>query len=226
MIKLIEKDENDCFKLKISKIEKINHDSYLYQLEFPNKDWYPGLWASGHLHFHAEINGEHKSRKFTPVSPVNQKGSADFVIKIYRKCDEFPEGGKFTQWMENNLRVGDEILCSGPVGKTKYRGWGKMNMMKDELKTKKHIFLVAGGTGITPWISIIQAAVLAQDGCKFTLIDSNKTKEDILCKDQIDDLVKKDGGKQFKVFHTLTRHDEAKHGKWDGMTGRVDLEML
>jgi NAD(P)H-flavin reductase len=24
----------------------------------------------------------------------------------------------------------------------------------------------------------------------------------------------------------LTRHDEAKHGKWDGLTGRVSFEML
>ena len=29
-----------------------------------------------------------------------------------------------------------------------------------------------------------------------------------------------------KVFHTLTRHDEAKDGKWDGLTGRIDLDML
>lgn len=33
-------------------------------------------------------------------------------------------------------------------------------------------------------------------------------------------------GGNFKVFHTLTRHDEAKHGKWDGLTGRIDIDML
>lgn len=105
--------------------------------------------------FHAEINGAHVSRKYTPVSPVNEKGTADFIVKIYRKCEEFPEGGKFTQWMEDNLKVGSEIMCSGPVGKTKYLGWGQMKLQKTMLKTKKHIFFVAGGSGITPWISII-----------------------------------------------------------------------
>lgn len=30
VIKNIEKNEDDCYPLKVSKIEKINHDSYLY----------------------------------------------------------------------------------------------------------------------------------------------------------------------------------------------------
>jgi hypothetical protein len=28
------------------------------------------------------------------------------------------------------------------------------------------------------------------------------------------------------MFHTLTRHDEQKHGKWEGMQGRVTYDML
>jgi len=33
-------------------------------------------------------------------------------------------------------------------------------------------------------------------------------------------------GGNFKVFHSLTRHDEAKHGKWEGLTGRINLDLL
>ena len=30
----------------------------------------------------------------------------------------------------------------------------------------------------------------------------------------------------FKLFHTLTRHDDGQHGDWDGLRGRVSWEML
>ena len=53
---------------------------------------------------------------------------------------------------------------------------------------------------------------------------SNKTKDDILIKKEIDDLVEK--SPNFKVFYTLTRHDEANHGKWDGLVGRINFDML
>ena len=28
------------------------------------------------------------------------------------------------------------------------------------------------------------------------------------------------------MYHTLTRHDDSKHGSWDGLRGRVSTEML
>ena len=83
-----------------------------------------GLWAAGHVFFHADIDGEKVTKKYTPVSPVNQKGTIDFVIKIYRPCEEFPEGGKYTKWMEKNVAVGQNITISGPIGMIKYHGYG------------------------------------------------------------------------------------------------------
>ena len=32
--------------------------------------------------------------------------------------------------------------------------------------------------------------------------------------------------KKFKLFHTLTRHNPDKDGKWEGLEGRVTWEML
>ena len=30
----------------------------------------------------------------------------------------------------------------------------------------------------------------------------------------------------FKLFHTLTRHNDEEHGEWDGLRGRLTWEML
>jgi cytochrome-b5 reductase len=73
---LVEKDENDQFPLKVIRKDQLNHDSYLYVLEFPNADWISGLFPGGHFYFHAEVDGKMMSKRYTPISPVNEKGQA------------------------------------------------------------------------------------------------------------------------------------------------------
>jgi len=123
------------------------------------------------------------------------------------------------------VHVGDSIMCEGPIGKLKYLGYGEFIMQKKPLKHKKNkIGLLAAGSGITPMYAIAQASALGQDGAEVKLIFSNKTKDDILCKDYLDLL------EQFcpnvKIFHTLTRHKPEEHGEWNGLTGRVNMDML
>lgn len=96
MCNLVEKDEDDQFSLKVIKKEKMSHDTYLIELEFPNPEWISGLWPGGHFVMHSTIDGKLVSKKYTPISPVNKKGSSEFAIKIYRNHPDFPEGGKFT----------------------------------------------------------------------------------------------------------------------------------
>lgn len=116
-------------------------------------------------------------------------------------------------------------MCEGPIGRVRYLGHGAFKLLKNDLKPKSKIGLIAGGTGITPLLAIAQASIWAEDGLEVTLLFSNKTKGDILCKDQIDELVQKNPAK-FRVFHTLTRHNTETDGDWDGLTGRVSMEML
>lgn len=127
--------------------------------------------------------------------------------------------------MEEKLHVGDNLMMEGPTGKIRYFGHGKFMFKKNELSHKNKLFLVGGGSGITPLLSIAIASIKANDGLDITLIFSNKTKDDILCEKEIDELAKLNPEK-FKVFHTLTRHDESKHGKWEGLTGRVNIDMM
>jgi cytochrome-b5 reductase len=203
----------------------LTHDTYRIVLEFPDPSWISGCWASGHFYMHAMINGKLVSTKQTPVSLVNEKGRAVFVIKVYRACMEFPDGGIFTQHLEDNVHVGDSIMCEGPIGKTKYLGNGRFTVKKRMAMPKKKVGLLAGGTGITPTLAIVQAAIMSKDNLDFTFLYSNKTKADILCLDEIAAL-KKLAPEQFKVNQTLTRHDDRRDGEWSGLTGRVSLEML
>ena len=106
----------------------------------------------------------------------------DFIMKVYRNSPEFPNGGKFSQYFEKNLNVGDEIKLLGPFGNMKYEGWGVFKLKGVPLHEKKKVGLIAGGSGITPMLSIAQASLLADDGLEINFVYSNKTKDDILCK--------------------------------------------
>ena len=132
--------------------------------------------------------GKQICKPYTPISPLNQKGSVTFVIKIYREHPDFPGKGKFTQALEK-ISVGQTVNFEGPIGKLKYQGRGKFNFMKKEpFVGKTKICLLAGGTGITPCLSVAQASLLAGEGYEVKLINCNKTKEDILCQKELSHL--------------------------------------
>lgn len=54
------------------------------------------MLVTGHLNLEATVNGKKVTRRYTPVSPINQQGSVTFVIKTYPVSAEFPTGGLFT----------------------------------------------------------------------------------------------------------------------------------
>ena len=57
------------------------------------------------------------------------------------------------------------------------------------------------------------------------MIYSNKSKDDILVKEDLDNLAK-ENTENFKLYHTLTRHNDEQHGEWNGLKGRVSVELI
>ena len=145
-------------------------------------------------------------RMYTPVSPMNQKGSIDFVIKCYPITAEFPKGGVFGQYLESR-KVGDKLLMEGPMGRITYKGNGMFHPMnKDPIKRTK-IGLLAGGSGITPMFSIMDAIYRAREqNMSVKMIYSNKTCSDILIKDELDAINADESMPNISVTHTITRH--------------------
>jgi cytochrome-b5 reductase len=83
--------------------------------------------------------------------------------------------------------------------------------------------MIAGGTGITPMLQIIRAIQrgrAAGDTTEVDLIFANVNPEDILLKEDLDALAKKDKG--IRVYYVLNNPPE----KWDGGVGFVTAEMI
>ena len=163
MVSLVQKDEYDQFNLVISKKEALTHDSFIMDLKFPNRDWTSGFPVGCSFNFFATIKGQTISRRYTTISPLTQRGYVSFAIKVYNKSKEFPNGGLMSQWLDSR-KVGDTIAVEGYFGKLKYLGWGQFLKRKEMLPVKRHVGLIAAGSGITKMLTIIQASVLANDG--------------------------------------------------------------
>ena len=128
-----------------------------------------------------------------------------------------------SQWLDSR-KVGEQISVEGYFGKLKYLGFGQFLKRKEKLPIKKHVGLIAAGSGITKMLTIIQASTLANDGLKISLLYVNKTKNDIMCRKELEGFNLR--SRYLKIHYTLTRHDQATHGPWSGLIGRPTIEML
>jgi NAD(P)H-flavin reductase len=103
----------------------------------------------------------------------------------------------------HEFKVGDTILLDGPMG--------------DDLiidKTKENVVLIAGGIGITPFVTIVEDLVKNPGNVKdVTLIYGVQKEEDIIFRDHFDKLA---SNKSFTFIPVV----EKPH-TWKGETGFV-----
>lgn len=197
----------DTFQdLKLSKITKTSHNVKIYRFALPSPNQVLGLPIGQHISIAATPKGADKEivRSYTPISSDEDLGYVDFMIKAYPQ-------GNISAHMDK-LQVGDTMKFRGPKGAMVY----SPNMVK-------HIGMIAGGTGITPMLQIIEAIKRGRasgDKTKVDLIFANVNPEDILLKEDIDALAKQDP--DFKVYYVLNNPPAG----WTGGTGFVTPDII
>jgi NAD(P)H-flavin reductase len=180
---LAERNEDDQFEFTLSAKKNLSPDTIQLTFKFPNPEWTIGATVSQHLRIFNKPDCEPPCKPYTSISPINQKGSIDFVIKVYEKTEEYDEP-KLSQYL-NTLKVGEKVRFSPPFSKMSYLGDGNFRLQKT-IVNKTKIGLIAGGTGITPIYQIMQAMHLAGDGsCDVKFLYSNKTTKDVLIEEQL-----------------------------------------
>jgi len=168
-------------------------------------------------------------RKYTPVTGDETPGYVDLIVKVYRpgtakmpdgKQVTWDDGGKAGLYLDGK-KPGDYVEIMGPVGVNEYLGRG-MFKLPGRTVTVRRIGMMAGGTGLTPMLQVAQAAIRDKhDTCMFSLIYANKTEDDILCRDMLDELAASSNGR-FKVYYTLDFPPEG----WENKVGFISKPMI
>ena len=134
---------SENFKAKVQEINHLNYDVVelvLETLEDKTLQFFAGQYV--------EISAKGLKPKFFSIAnaPKNET-TLKFHIRLI-------EGGEFTHFIFESLKVGDEMLIDGPKG----------SFFLQE-KSKKPIILVAGGTGFGPIRAIIEQQI-SQDSTR------------------------------------------------------------
>jgi len=164
------------------------------------------------------------TRAYTPTSSDMDPGYVDLLVKVYAPgtVARFPDGGKVSYQL-SKLQLGDEITISGPWGLIEYMGNSQFKIGRNIVK-KKFVGMMAGGSGITPMLQILRAALEdPKDTTKFSLIYANQTETDILCRETLEDLQKR-FPTRFRLHYTVDRAPEG--GKWKYSVGFIDAPMI
>ncbi len=155
-----------------------------------------------YLTFRRDFDGEELRRSYS-ICAGKPEGLLQVGIKRV-------EGGAFSTWANEDLKVGDRLQALPPMG--------GFHTPLDPASARNYLGF-AGGSGITPVLSIIKTTLATEPQSSFTLIYANKGVNTIMFREELEDLKNLYMGR-FNVIHIL----EADAQEIDLFTGLVTEE--
>ena len=153
----------------------------------------------------ASVQGKEIRRAYSLCSsPYADKDMAVMVKRV--------EDGLMSNWLGDNLKKGMKLKVMEPMGQFT-TDYNKGN--------KRHIIMFAGGSGITPMMSIIKSILSQEPDSICSLIYCNRDIDSIIFKNELDKLQTIDEGR-LHVIHVL---DNAPMN-WQGYSGLLNHDML
>ena len=146
-----------------------------------------------------DIDGARLCKPYTLSSNPKdalEEGTYGITVK------ETPDGFGSKHILEN-WAVGTQLTVSGPLGDFYYVG----------LRDAANVVALAGGSGITPFLSMARAIASGIEDFNLTILYGSRTRDNILLKDELNEAEAASNGK-VKVVHILS--DEKAEGFENG----------
>jgi len=136
-------------------------------------------------------------------------GKSEGVLKVAIKR---VDGGAFSNWANEELKAGAVLEATPPMG--------NFHVALDPEAGRRYLGF-AGGSGITPVLSIIKTVLALEPKSRFTLVYANRQISSILFREELEDLKNQHLGR-LSVLHVL----EAEAQEIELFTGRIDADKL
>lgn len=132
-----------------------------------------------HLTLKLMVNGKEVRRSYSLCSSPLIKEPLRVAVKRVKD-------GVGSNYINDNLKKGNVLEVMTPMGN-----------FHTELKNtnKKHYVLFAGGSGITPMMSIIKTTLIAEPQSKLTLFYGNFDETSTIFKKELDEIAAQNGGR-------------------------------
>ena len=139
-------------------------------------------WFSAGQYLSVEVcvQGVSVTRPYSLSSSPRESLAGEYMLTVKRT-----EGGLVSCFILDNWREGAEVTASAPLGQFTY----------EPLRDAKQVIGLAGGRGITPFLSMAKAVADRDEDSCLTLLYGSRAKKDALFQEEFAALEKECGGK-------------------------------
>ena len=161
--------------------------------------------AGQHLTLRATLNGEEVRRNYSLCTAPDDQ---DWMVTVKRIG-----GGLFSNWVGDQLKAGDTVDVMPPHGSF---------TTEFEPAKSRHLVGIAGGSGITPVMSLIKTSLKFEPNSRFTLLYGNRDSSSVIFLEALAGLKDKHLGR-FEIYHFLDQ-EEQDIELFNGMLDRARCE--
>jgi 3-ketosteroid 9alpha-monooxygenase subunit B len=178
---------SSCFPLRVARVIDETHDARSFVLEVPAELAPRFRYRAGQF---LSFKVPHAGKVLTRSYSLSSSPDCDREHKItVKRVDE----GRVSHWMNDHVKAGDLLLVTPPAG---------LFVLNEK---RRRIVLFAGGSGITPVISLIKTA-LATTERSLELVYANRDARSIIFESEIEALRAGSRG-HLRVIHSLDDRD-------------------
>ncbi len=194
---------NPFLPLKVREVVKETLDtvSIFFEQPEPYLDYKPGQF----LTLVMEVDGKEQRRSYSLcTSPFVDPFPGISVKRV--------ANGLFSNFLNEKVFPGKTLNVLKPLG----------NFTTDfHSKNRRHYFLIAGGSGITPIMGILKSVLVNEPQSIVTLIYASRNEEQIIFKKQLE-MLEFANSERLTIMHCLSQPSE----NWKGLRGRLSPMVL
>ncbi len=173
-------------------------------LRFVSVDGYlPPFQAGQYVNIFVEIDGIRTSRPYSISSPPNQTGYYDLTVRRI-------EDGFVSSYLLDEVKVGDLFQSTSPSGQFHY----------NPLFHGENLVFLAGGSGITPFMSMIRELSDKDLKRQVHLIYGSRVEDDIVFKRELEERTKRH--QNLTVSTVISEPSEG----YSGVSGFITADLI
>ena len=158
--------------LRVKAIEPDTAEAVIVSFEVPpDLQQVFGFTQGQYLTLRKDIDGQDLRRSYSICAGLDDGELRVGVRKV--------QGGVFSNWINASLQPGDTLQVMAPQGRF---------FVPIEPASARHHVGIAGGSGITPILSIMKTVLAREPLSRFTLIYGNRQLQSTMFKEEIEDL--------------------------------------
>lgn len=194
------------YSLRVAEIVPETAEANSIRFEIPDelRDAF-AFKAGQHLTMRAEIRGDEVRRNYSLCTAPDE---SDWMVTVKRIAD-----GVFSNWVGDALKAGDTIEVMPPHGSftTEFNA-----------TASRHVVGIAGGSGITPVMSLLRTLLKSEPESRFTLLYGNRDSSSIIFLEELAKL-KDRYLDRFELYHFLDQ-EEGDVELFNGMLNRERVD--